>query len=119
MTRRLRRLPFRNGSALMVGLGLRDGGEHAAELRVAVQYEFDRGTGARGDFLFDMGNLQVRRPVDVASVSGELAANRRDQTRLAGAVGAGDPDLVAAEYGEIDLLEQRLRTAPQGEIPSR
>src|SRR5258708_8982422 len=102
----------------MVGLGLRDGGEHAAELRVAVQYEFDRGTGARGDFLFDMGNLQVRRPVDVASVSGELAAYRRDQTRLAGAVGAGDPDLFAADYGEIDLLEQLLLPHPHPHLPS-
>ena len=48
----------------------------------------------------------------------QLAANCRKQTGLTGAVGTGDADLVAAEDGEVDLLEQRLRTAPQGEIPS-
>ena len=41
---------------------------------------------------------------------------RREQARFSGAVGAGDADLVAAKDGEIDLLEQRLRTAPQREI---
>jgi hypothetical protein len=43
---------------------------------------------------------------------------RCEQARLAGTVGAGDSDLVAAKYAEFDLLEQRLRAASQGEIPS-
>ncbi len=63
--------------------------------------------------------FNVGGAIDIAAVGVQLAANRRKQTRLPRAVGAGDPDLVAAEDGEIDLLEQRLRTAPQGEIPSR
>ena len=41
---------------------------HAAQFRVAVQHEFDRGPRARGDFLFDVGNLDGRRQVDVAAV---------------------------------------------------
>ncbi len=101
------------------GLRLFDGGEHAAQLRVAVQHEFDRGAITGGNFLFDVGNFQAGRPIDVAAVGTQLAANRRKQTGLAGAVGAGDADFVAAKNREIDLLEQRLRTAPQGEIPSR
>ncbi len=60
-----------------------------------------------------------RGQFDVAAVGRKLAPNRRKQTRLAGAVGAGDADLVAAKDGEIDLLEQRLRTAPQRSDPEQ
>jgi hypothetical protein len=49
----------------------------------------------------------------------KLAQDRCKQAGFAGAVGAGDAELVAAEYDEIDVLKQRLPTAPQGEIPSR
>jgi hypothetical protein len=66
-----------------------------------------------------MGDLQCGGTLDIAAVGRELAANGREQARLTRAVGAGEADFVAAEDGEIDLLEQRLRTAPQGQIPSR
>src|SRR5271167_2802685 len=100
-------------------LSLVDSSQHTAQLRIAIQYELNRRAVARHDLLFDMGDFQGRRPIDVAVIGAKLAANRREQARLAGAVGAGDSDLVAAVDGEVDLLEQRLRTAPQGEIPSR
>jgi hypothetical protein len=66
-----------------------------------------------------MSNLQCGGALDFAVVGRELAANGREQARLPRAVGAGESDLVAAKDGEIDLLEQRLRTAPQGQVPSR
>src|SRR5450631_2420306 len=106
-----------NGS--IGGFRVRDGGKYAAQFGVPIQYEFDRGAIAGCNFLFDMSNLEVSRPVDIAVIRGEIAADGCKQARLAGAVGAGDPDPIAAEDREISLLEQRLRTAPQGEIPSR
>jgi len=44
--------------------------------------------------------------------------NRGEQAGLARTVGAGQADPVAAKNREVDLLDERLRTAPQGQIPS-
>ena len=71
-----------------------------------------RATG--GDFLLDVGDFQVGGQIDVAAVGAQFAQDGREQAGFAGAVGAGDADLVAAEDGEIDVLEQRLRDRAAG-----
>ena len=70
---------------------------HAAQLGIAVQHEVDRGPRTRGDFLFDVRDLDCRRQIDVAAIGCELAANRGKQAGFSGAVGAGYADLVAAK----------------------
>jgi hypothetical protein len=115
----LRRVSVGEHHRRIAPLGIFDGREHRAQFTVAIQHEFDRGAVACGDLLFHVSDCKVRRPLDIAVVGAEFAENRRKQTGLTGAVGAGDAGLLAAENGEVDLLEKRLRTAPQGEIPSR
>ena len=58
-------------------VGILDGGLHPAQFGVAIQHEFNRGAVACGDLLLHMGNFEIRRPIDVAAVGGQLAANRR------------------------------------------
>jgi hypothetical protein len=116
LQRRVQLSQFHGGIA---PLGIRDGRHDPAQFGIAVEHEFDGGAPARRDFLLDVGNLQCGGAVDFAAIGGEVTAQRGKQTGFPGPVGAGETDLVAAKDGEVDLLEQRLRTAPQGEIPSR
>ena len=46
----------------------------------------------------------------------ELAAQQRQQARLAAAVASDDPDLVAAEYRQVRAVEQHRRAAAQAHI---
>ncbi|GAC1302176.1 MAG: hypothetical protein NVSMB10_02820 [Steroidobacteraceae bacterium] len=99
-------------------LRILDGREHAAKLAVAIEHELYGRAIAGGDFLFDVRNSEIVRPCQITAIGTDLATDRREQARLAGAVGACQADLVAARHGEVHLLEKRLRTAPQSEIPS-
>ena len=114
-----RGVQFRQFERRIAPLGLGDRRHHAPQLGVPVQHELDRRAVARLDFLLHVRDLQAVRNDDVAAIRLQLCADGRKQTRLPGSVSAGEPDLVAAKYREVDLLEQRLRTAPQGEIPGR
>ena len=73
-------------------LGVLDGRLTGAQFGVAVQHEFDGGEVAGGDLLLDVGDLQRGGTLDVAAVGRQLAAQRGEQARLAGAVGAGQTD---------------------------
>ena len=67
-----RRIEFGERDGGIAPLRIVDGTLHAAQLGVAIQHEFDRGSRARGDFLLDVRNFDGRRHIDVAAVGGEL-----------------------------------------------
>jgi hypothetical protein len=66
-----------------------------------------------------MRHFEPGGTIDIPLVASQFAADGRKQAGFAGTVGAGEADLVAAENDEVNLLEQRFRTAAQSEIAGR
>ena len=61
---------------------------------------------ARRGLLRDVRDHPGRRQRPFARVGDQLAAQQREQARLAAAVGADDADLVAGMHGQRRVLEQ-------------
>jgi hypothetical protein len=53
----------------------------------------------------------------VAGVGAQVAAQQREQAGLAATVAADDPDLVAAEDGQVGAVEEHRSAASQAQIP--
>ena len=75
--------------------------------RVAIDREFDRRPVERGRFLRHVRDAPLRREIGVALVGVQLAAQQREQARLARAVGADEADAVA----RVERARRRLRAA--------
>src|ERR1700755_559714 len=89
---------------------------HAAQFRIAVQDELDRGLRTGGYLLLDMRDFDSRRQIDVAAIRSELAEDCRKKAGFPRTVGAGNAGLVAAKDNEAGLLKERLRAPPQRKI---
>ncbi len=87
-----------------------------AQLDVAVEHEVDRGAIDRRRLLRDVRDRPARREVDRSRLGVELAAQEREQARLAAAVGPHDADAVARVDGQRRVVEQAQRAAGEGEV---
>ena len=76
-------------------LGGRELAFDAAQGGVTIYCVFDGGTLERRRLLRDVRDAPVRRQLDLALVGVQLAAQQREQARLARAVGADQPDAFA------------------------
>ena len=65
----------------------------------------------RGRLLRDVGDAPARREIHLALVGVQLAAQQREQARLAGAVRADQADLVAGVERDVGAFEQHLGAA--------
>ena len=100
----------------VVLLGLAQRALDGAELRVAVHHELDRRRRDGRGFLRDVRDRPAGRHRDVARLRVELAAQQREQRRLAAAVRADDADLVADVDGERRVLDQPVRAAGERDV---
>ena len=98
------------------GLGLREPALDLPQLAVAVEHELDRGRGDRRRFLRDVGDRPARGQRDRARVGQDLAANEREQARLAAAVRPDQPRLVPGVERERRAFEQPLGATGEGEV---
>ena len=60
---------------------------------------------------------QVGREGQVPGVGVEVAADQGEQARLAAAVGAHQPDLLAGMNGQVRPLQEEAGTAAQAQVP--
>jgi hypothetical protein len=100
-----------------VGVGFRVGKRalEGAQLRVAVEYEFDRRCRRGRSLLRDVRDYPRRRQRDFACVGVELAPQEREQRRLAAAVGADQPDFLPRVHHQGRVFEQALVTPGERE----
>jgi hypothetical protein len=83
---------------------------------VAVDRIVDRAAVERRRLLRDMGDAPVRRELGVALVGVDLAAQQREEARLARAVGADQADTLTRMEGNVRALEERLGAPPEREL---
>jgi hypothetical protein len=88
----------------------------SAQGDIAIDRVLHRGSLQRRGFLRDVGDAPVPGQVDVALVGVQLVAQQREETRLARAVGADQPGVLAGVERQVDLLEQQLGAAPQADL---
>ena len=74
------------------------------------------GCRQRRGVLRDGGDTPVARHVAIARLAVQLAAQQREQARLAAAVGADDAHVPARVYLQRGVLDQATRAASQGEL---
>ena len=74
------------------------------------------GRSSGGRLLRDVRDAPVPRQVDVALVGVQLVAQQREQARLARAVGADQAGVLARVEGQVGLLEEQLRAAPEADL---
>ena len=87
-----------------------------AQLAVAIQHEFNgRAVGIRG-VLGDMRNLPADRDYDLARVCVQIAEQERKEARLAAAVGADQPRLLARIDGERGPFQQEVGTTAETQV---
>ncbi len=91
----------------------------ARNFRIAVQHEFNGGLRTGRDFLFDVADGEAGRPVDVAAIRSQLAANAANRLDLPVPLAPVIPTLSPRKTVKLACSNSGLRTAPQGEIPSR
>src|SRR5205823_4698484 len=89
---------------------------HRAQCTIAVDRVLDRRSLERRGFLRHMRDAPVRGHLDVAFVRVQLAAQHREEARLARAVGADETDALAGVEGEVGTLEERLGAAPESDL---
>ena len=99
-----------------IGLGGSERAFDRAQFRVAVEHVVERAGRDRRRFLRDVRDRPRGRNVDRPGVRNELVAQRGEEARLAAAVRADDPELVAGMRGEIRAVEQALRAAGDREV---
>ncbi len=87
-----------------------------AQLGVAVEHEVERGIGQRRRVLGDVGQHPVGRPLQVAAVGMQFAAQEAEKGRLAAAVGAGQADLPARMQLQGGAGDQCVAVAGKTEI---
>jgi hypothetical protein len=76
-----------------------------AQFRVAVEHELERGLRQRRRLLADGGDAPLRGHQAVAGLGVQLAAQQREQARLAAAVGADHADAPAVVQLQVALLD--------------
>ena len=79
-------------------------------------YSSTVGFGAR-QLLRHRDEVELARHRVVAGIGAEVAAQQRQQARLAAAVAADNADLVAAEDGQIRAVEQHRGASSQAQFP--
>jgi hypothetical protein len=87
-----------------------------AQLDVAVEDVVDRAALDGRRLLRDVRDGPRGGEIDAARVRQELAADGREQARLAAAVGADQADLVPRVHAEVRALEQPPRAAAQRQV---
>ncbi len=87
-----------------------------AKLDVAVERVLDRKVGQGRRFLRHGGDAQVLGHGHLADVAVQLAEDRREQRRLAGAVAADQARVPAGIDRERDFLEQLARPAAESDV---
>ena len=95
-------------SAMRCGIARRLSLRHErGALQVGREHRVDQRGGGRWDLLRHAADAGARGQLDRARVELQLAADQAEQRRLAGAVAAHDPDLVAGGHVGRGPLEQR------------
>ena len=92
-------------AAFVRRLGRRDRLLEAAQLAVAVDHELEGRALERGGLLRHVGEHPARRHVHGARVRMQLAADQREQARLAAAVGSHEAHLVPRMHVHRRILE--------------
>jgi hypothetical protein len=87
-----------------------------AQLAIAIEHVFDRGRRNRRRLLRDVRDRPSGRQLDIAGVGRKLAADRREQARLAAAVCADEPDALSRVDRGARVFEQPLRAARERHV---
>ena len=87
-----------------------------AQFRVAVEDVVDRRLRRRRGFLGHVRNDPGRGDGGVAGIGDELAAQQREQARLAAAVGADDTDFLPRVHRQGRAFQQPPGTASEGQV---
>ena len=116
-------LPYREGSCDVAvqyvgqsASGRLELGFEPAQRRVAVDCVLECRAVERRRFLRDVSEAPARGIIDLPLVRVQLAAQEREEARLAGAVGADEADLLAGIQREIGGFEQNLGPAYEREL---
>ena len=91
------------------GLGIGQFALQPAQAAVAVEHVLDRRLGGDRHLLCDVRQFPAGRALDLTALAADAAEDHRQQARLAGAVGAGQADLLSGGSGR-----SRARTAGVG-----
>ena len=103
--------------AIVIGLGSGQFALDPAQFAIAVQRVVDRTAVQRRRLLGDMGHLPGRRHLKIALVLVQLAAQQREQARLAAAIGSGQTDLPARVDLQVHIFEKHLGGAREAQLP--
>ena len=101
-------LDFGDPVRIVGGVGF---GEQRIALDVGLEHHFDQAVGAVGRLLRQRAHAPARRDRDRPALGRELAADRPEQRRLAGAVAADQPDARAGHDLHRAVVDQK----PAGE----
>ena len=110
---------LRNRFPVLVGEGVGlhlDGGVHGF---VAGQHEVDGRVRQVRGFLRHRGDARLRREIEVTLVGLDLAHQRGEQGRLAGAIAADHADPPPGMQGQVDIGQEKAFAPAQGEIAER
>ena len=103
--------------AIVIGLGSGQFALDPAQFAITVQRVVDRTAVQRRCLLGDMGHLPGRRHLKIALVLVQLAAQQREQARLAAAIGSGQTDLPARVDLQVHIFEKHLGGAREAQLP--
>ena len=90
--------------------------EQRLPLGVGLEHDLDQRLLGAGRFLRDLADAHVLRQADRAGLGRELAADRVEQRRLAGAVAADQPGLRAGRQGDRGMVEEQPAGDAQGKV---
>jgi len=105
--------------AVVGTVGCREPALDVAQLHVAVQYVVDGRLLECRRFLADGCDPPVPRHFAVARFRVQLAAQQREQARLATAIGADETDAPACVHLQVRILDEPPRAARERELPEQ
>ena len=103
--------------AVVAGLGSGQFALDAAQFAIAIEGVIDGTAIQRRRLLGDMGHLPGRRHLQITLVLVQLAAQQREQARLAAAIGPGQADLPARVDLKFHVFEKNLGGAREAQLP--
>ena len=110
------RVQFAGGVAVVGSLGLLEVGLELAQFTVAVDHELGGTALAVRRVLGHVRDTPVRRDEDIAGIGQQFPEQQRDEGRLAAAVVADQPDMLAGGDLHGCIGDEQLGAAAKGEV---
>ncbi len=115
-TRPLPTGPIVDGDPVFEEMEGRESDRATMQLAIARHHEIERGIGQVRGFLRDTGDARLARQIQVALVGFDIAQQRGEQGRLAGAVAADHAHAIPGVQSQVHIGQQQAFATPEGEI---